>query len=78
MYTIIDMMYLVDQSKPCAQKYLQKIARCLNLQLPILFFVKSITSDMHHHNTYIRGWLIITTITDARSFLHGMEAITKH
>ena len=26
----------------------------------------------------IRGWLIITTITDARSFLHGMEAITKH
>ena len=25
-----------------------------------------------------RGWLIITTITDARSFLHGMEAITKH
>ena len=27
---------------------------------------------------YIRGWLIITTITDARSFLHGMEAITKH
>ena len=27
---------------------------------------------------HIRGWLIITTITDARSFLHGMEAITKH
>ena len=27
---------------------------------------------------YSRGWLIITTITDARSFLHGMEAITKH
>ena len=26
----------------------------------------------------IRGWLIITTITNARSFLHGMEAITKH
>ena len=25
-----------------------------------------------------RGWLIITTITDARSFLHRMEAITKH
>ena len=27
---------------------------------------------------WARGWLIITTITDARSFLHGMEAITKH
>ena len=24
---------------------------------------------------YIRGWLIITTITDAISFLHSMEAL---
>ena len=33
---------------------------------------------LSHVNICIRGWLIITTITDARSFLHGMEAITKH
>ena len=45
--TIIDMMYLVDQSKPCAQIYLHKFAT-----IPIVFF-KSITSDMHHHKTYM-------------------------
>ena len=47
------MMYLVDQSKPCAQINLQKIACCINFQLPIQFFVKSITSDMHHRITYM-------------------------
>ena len=47
--SIIDMMYVVDQSKECPQIYLPKNACCLNLQLPILFF-KSIISDMHHHN----------------------------
>ena len=47
------MMYVVDQSKQCAQIYLQKIARCLKLQLPILFFVKSIISDIHHRITYM-------------------------
>ena len=40
-------MYLVDQSKPCTQIYLHKFA-----SLPIFFF-KSITSDMHHHKTYM-------------------------
>ena len=41
-------MYLVDQSKRSfAQIYLQKNACCIKLQLPILFFVKSIISDMH-------------------------------
>ena len=29
---------LVDQSKPCAQIYFQKIASCINLQLPIVIF----------------------------------------
>ena len=55
-YDYIDMMYQVDQSKPCAQKPFQKIACCINLQLPILFFVKSIISDMHHHiKTYMKS-----------------------
>ena len=44
-------MYLVDQSKLCEQIYLQKIACCINLQLPILFFVKSIISGMYHRIT---------------------------
>ena len=47
------MMYVVDQSKQCAQIYLQKIACCLKLQLPMLFFVKSIISDMHQRITYM-------------------------
>ena len=46
------MIYLVDQSKLCAQKYLDKGARCTNLQLPI-FFVKSIMPDIHHRITYM-------------------------
>ena len=45
------MMYVEDQSKQCAQIYLQKNACCLKLQLLILFFVKSIISDMHHRKT---------------------------
>ena len=28
-----------------------KNACCINLQLPILFFVKSISSDLHYYNT---------------------------
>ena len=51
--TIIDMMYLVDQSKPWAQIYLQKNACCINLQLPIVFFVNLIISDMHHRIAYM-------------------------
>ena len=53
MDTIIDMMYVVDQSKECPHIYFPKNACCLNLQLPILFFVKSIISDMHHRITYM-------------------------
>ena len=33
--------------------FAKKIACCINLQLPILVFVKSIISDMHHRITYI-------------------------
>ena len=33
---------LVDQSKPCTQIYLQKIASCINLQLPIVILKTSI------------------------------------
>ena len=53
MDTIIDMMYQVDQSKTGRTKIFAKIAGCINLQLPILFFVKSIISDMHHRITYM-------------------------
>ena len=51
--TFIGMMYVVDQSKQCAQIYLQKIKCCLKLQLLILFFLKWIISDMHHRITYM-------------------------
>ena len=46
-------MYLVGQSKPCAQLYLQKIACCINLQLPIICFVKLIISEMHYRQMYM-------------------------
>ena len=51
--TVIGMMNLVDPSKPCTQNYLQKIAICINLQIPIVILKKSIISDMRHHKTYI-------------------------
>ena len=51
--TIIDMMYVVDQSKQCAQIYLPKFECCLKLQLLMLFFVKSIISDMYHRISYM-------------------------
>ena len=35
--SIFSKIVLVDQSKPCAQIYLQKFARCIHLQLPIVF-----------------------------------------
>ena len=53
MDTIIDMMYVVDQSRVLTNILAQKNAGCLNLQLAILFFVKSIISDMHHRITYM-------------------------
>ena len=36
--SIFSKIGLVDQSKPCTQIYLQKIASCINLQLPIVIF----------------------------------------
>ena len=47
-------MYVVDQSKQCAQIYLQK--KCMLPQIAItntVFFVKLIISDMHHRITYM-------------------------
>ena len=43
----------VDQSKPCTLIYLQKIASCINLQLPIVILKKSILLNMHHLETYM-------------------------
>ena len=50
---IVIIISIIDQSKQCAQIYLQKIARCFKLQLLIPFFVKSIISDMHHGIMYM-------------------------
>ena len=52
MDTIIDMMYVIDQSKQCAQIYLpKKILCCLNLQLPIVSF-KSV--ETVHKNLFAK------------------------
>ena len=52
--TISSNLRLVDQSKPCTQIYLQIIASCINLQLPIAInFEKIDFLDMHHNITYI-------------------------
>ena len=77
--TIIDMMYVVDQSKQCAQIYLQKIACCLKLQLLILFFVKLIISDMHHRITYIyinfqQNWVCRSVKPCTQSYLHNIAS----
>ena len=51
--SIFNKLGLVDQSKPCILIYLQKMASCINLQLPIVILKKSILFDMHHHKTYM-------------------------
>ena len=33
--------------------YLEKNASCINLQLPIVIFLKSTLSNMHHRKTYL-------------------------
>ena len=51
--SIFSKIGLIDQSKPCAQIYLQKMTSCINLQLPIVILKNSILLDMHHHKTYM-------------------------
>ena len=51
--SIFSKLGLVDQSKPCILIYLQKMANCITLQLPIVILIKSILLDMHHHKTYM-------------------------
>ena len=51
--SIFSKLGLVDQSKPCTQIYLQKVASCLNLPLPIVILKKSIILDMRHRKTYM-------------------------
>ena len=72
-------MYLVDQSKQCAQIYLQKIACYLKLQLLILFFVKLIISDMHHRITYMyinfqQNWVCRSVKPCTQSYLHNIAS----
>ena len=45
--------WYVDQSKTVHTIYLQKIASCINLQLPIVILKKKDYLDMHHHITYM-------------------------
>ena len=51
--SIFSVIGWVDQSNACTLIYLQKIARCTNLQLPIVFFKESIMSDMHRGKAYM-------------------------
>ena len=51
--SIFTKLGLVDQSKPCTLIYLQKIASCISLQLPIVILKESILLDMDHHETYM-------------------------
>ena len=72
-------MYVVDQSKQCAQIYLQKIACCLKLQLLILFFVILIISDMHHRITYMyinfqQNWVCRSVKPCTQSYLHNIAS----
>ena len=46
-------MRLVDHSKRCTQIYLQIIASCIKLKLPIVILKKIIISEMHHRITYV-------------------------
>ena len=55
-YTCISIFSIigwVDQSKAYTLIYLQKIASCINLQLPIVIFKESIISDMHRRKAYM-------------------------
>ena len=51
--SIFSKIGFVDQSKSCTQISLQKMASCINLQLPIVILKKSIILDMCHHKAYM-------------------------
>ena len=53
MYIHFQQNWVCRSVKPCTQIYLHNIAICLDLQLPIVFFFKSIILGMHHHKTYM-------------------------
>ena len=51
--SIFSKIGLVDQSKHAHQCICKKIAICINLQLPLVIFFKSIISDTHHRKRYM-------------------------
>ena len=51
--SIFSKIRFVDQSKPCTQIYLQKVASCINLQILIVILKKLIISDMSHREMYM-------------------------
>ena len=50
--SIFSIIGWVDQSKACTLIYLQKMASCINLQLPIVIF-KELMSDIHSRKAYM-------------------------
>ena len=51
--SIFSIIGWVDQSKVCTLIYLQNIASCINLQLPIVNFKESIMSDIYRRKAYM-------------------------
>ena len=51
--SIFSIIGWVNQSKACTLIYLQKIASCINLQLPIVIINELIMSDMHRRKAYM-------------------------
>ena len=59
--SIFSKIGFVDQSKPCTQIYLQEIASYINLQLPIVIWVRIIISNN----------LSISCISDSNCRMHS-------
>ena len=57
MYNISSKLELVDQFKPCTQIYLQIIATCINLQLPIVIFKKGLFRNATSYNVHVNQFL---------------------
>ena len=51
--SIASIIGCVDQSKACTLLYLQEIASCINLQVPIVIFKELIMSDIHRRIAYM-------------------------
>ena len=69
MYINFQQKWVSRSVKTVGTNIIEKIASCMNLQLYQYFFFKSITSDMHHHKTYMyinfqQNWVCRSVITE--------------